>query len=410
MIAATETGGTDYRVRVGQGGMWDESDANFTIVHTAVAADFNGDGQVDILWRYYGTGGSNLVWFLGNTGLAGQPLLLANPQKGTKPTVSPMIRSMDAARMSAVLREKGAGKTPTTGKASTDLQDMMRVQNRRGGRVQALKDPRAVGMSTGKSPALLSTVGYADPRQIALARGSKALAGNVAKIAATVFSGSVALSPVSDLNWEIRGTGDFNGDGNTDILWRYNAPGGYNVVWYMTGTNVTGIGVMPEITDLNWQIVGTGDFNLDGNTDILWRYNGAGGYNVVWYMTGINVTGIGVMPEITDLNWQIAGAGDFNNDTFVDVLWRYNGPGGYNVLWYMNGTNVTGVGVMPEITDLSWQIGGVGDFNNDTLVDVLWRHNGPGGDNIIWYMNGTNATGLAVLSPMPDLNWRIVSR
>ncbi len=50
-----------------------------------------------------------------------------------------------------------------------------------------------------------------------------------------------------------------------------------------------------------------------------------------------------MMPEVTDLNWQIVGTGDFNNDTFVDILWRYNGPGGYNLIWYMNGMNATGL-------------------------------------------------------------------
>ena len=39
--------------------------------------DFNNDGQEDLLWRYYGEGGYDRVWFLGSTEDAAQPLTLA---------------------------------------------------------------------------------------------------------------------------------------------------------------------------------------------------------------------------------------------------------------------------------------------------------------------------------------------
>ncbi|MCK7462054.1 MAG: hypothetical protein MZU84_08340 [Sphingobacterium sp.] len=47
-IGAGEASGSDYRIRVIQGTIVDESDANFAIVHAA-RVDFNGDGQEDIL-------------------------------------------------------------------------------------------------------------------------------------------------------------------------------------------------------------------------------------------------------------------------------------------------------------------------------------------------------------------------
>ena len=405
-IETTEAAGTDYTVLIWQNSVSDTSDADFALMRPAVRVDFNKDGQEDVLWRYYGTGGSNLVWFLGDAGLAGQPLVLANPQASATPTISPLAGNLAWGKMSSIVRDLGVNKNPKDRLETSDSQDMAGIMNRRGAPSQVLKDPRHAS----KSRVLGSPWRYSDPRQAVPTAESQALADNTAKMAAAGVVESVELSPVSDLNWEINGTGDFNRDGDIDILWRYNAPGGYVVVWYMTGTEVTGIGVMPEVTDLNWQIAGTGDFNLDGNIDILWRYNAPGGYVVVWYMNGTNVTGIGVMPEVTDLNWQLVGTGDFNNDTSVDILWRYNGPGGSNVVWYMDGTYVSGIGVMPEVTDLNWQIVGIGDFNNDTFVDILWRHNGAGGDNVIWYMNVMDPTGLAVLSPMPDLNWKIVNR
>jgi hypothetical protein len=62
---------------------------------------------------------------------------------------------------------------------------------------------------------------------------------------------------------------------------------------------------LPSVSDLNWQIVGTGDFNGDGQVDILWRYNGSGGANAVWYMNGTTLTGGADVPSLADLLWKI---------------------------------------------------------------------------------------------------------
>ncbi|MCK7462051.1 MAG: VCBS repeat-containing protein [Sphingobacterium sp.] len=97
------------------------------------------------------------------------------------------------------------------------------------------------------------------------------------------------FSAVTDTAWQIAGTGDFNGDQQTDILWRYYGTGPYqglNVVWHMNGATFLSENVLSAVTETAWQIAGTGDFNGDQQTDILWRYYGAGSYqglNVIWY-------------------------------------------------------------------------------------------------------------------------------
>jgi hypothetical protein len=225
----------------------------------------------------------------------------------------------------------------------------------------------------------------------------------------TAVLGGVNLPPVADSNWQIGGTGDFNGDGNVDILWRYYGPGGYNCVWFTDGTTITGGANLPAVSDLNWQIGGTGDFNGDGNLDILWRYYGPGGNNCVWFLNGTSVTGGANLPAVDDSSWTIAGTGDFNGDTKVDILWRYIGTGGSNCVWFMNGTTITGGANLPAISDLNWRIAGTGDFNGDTKVDIIWRYYGPGGYSCVWFMNGTTITGGADLPAISDLNWRIVN-
>jgi hypothetical protein len=67
---------------------------------------------------------------------------------------------------------------------------------------------------------------------------------------ASIRSGTgIATAP---LNWQIAGTGDFDGDGQTDILWRDPNSGGV-ALWLMNGASIrsgTGIATVP----LSWQI------------------------------------------------------------------------------------------------------------------------------------------------------------
>ena len=50
-------------------------------------------------------------------------------------------------------------------------------------------------------------------------------------------------------------------------------------------------------------------------------------------------------------NWTVQGTGDFNNDAKTDVLWR--GPAGEVALWMMNGTTLVAgpqIGAAPLTT------------------------------------------------------------
>ena len=114
------------------------------------------------------------------------------------------------------------------------------------------------------------------------------------------------LGNVPDSNCQIVGVGDFNGDGNSDILWR-NSSTGENYVWYMNGVTYLGNDQIMTVSDPNWQIEGVGDFNYDGRPDLLWR-NGSTGENYIWCMNGATYTGNAQLMTVSDQNWQIEGA------------------------------------------------------------------------------------------------------
>jgi hypothetical protein len=75
----------------------------------------------------------------------------------------------------------------------------------------------------------------------------------------------------------------------------------------MNGTNAIGGGYLnPSYLDPSWKIVGTGDINGDGKTDILLQ--NTCGELAVWYMDGTNCIGGGYLnPAWVDPSWKVVG-------------------------------------------------------------------------------------------------------
>ncbi|MGI2903697.1 Calx-beta domain-containing protein [Tolypothrix sp. VBCCA 56010] len=213
----------------------------------------------------------------------------------------------------------------------------------------------------------------------------------------------------TDQAWYVVGTGDFNNDGNVDILTRYHwtENTGHNVVWLMNGNQKIGNIVLDRVDDNNWHIVGTGDFNQDGNVDILWR-NYFSGENVIWNMKGTAHDNISLEKQ-TDLNQHIVGTGDFNGDGKIDILWR-NAVTGNNSIWFMDGVKRASIADVQGIpTDVNWHIMGTADFNNDGKSDIILR-NYANGWNHAWLMNGNKSIGEVNTPDVLDLNWNIVGK
>jgi len=147
------------------------------------------------------------------------------------------------------------------------------------------------------------------------------------------------------------------------------------------------------------------DLNQDGNHDLLWR-NNATGKNSVWLMDGGERIGRASLPDVTDVSWSMEGVGDFDNDGNTDLVWRNNATG-KNSVWFMDGSDRIGRESLPDVADASWDIKGVGDFDNDGNVDVLWR-NETTGQNSFWLMDGSDRIGRASLPTVASSNWQLI--
>lgn len=197
------------------------------------------------------------------------------------------------------------------------------------------------------------------------------------------------------------GIADFTGDCNNDILWRKTV--GSNFFWTMTATNWES-STWTQYTNTNWKVGGTGDLNGDGRTDIVWR-DSTTGSNVVWIMNGMSLTDVVDLDGVTDLDWTIRGVADFNRDGKNDLFWR-NDTTGDNAVWYMNGLQFLGDGIIDWVNPNA-RANAIGDFNMDGKPDIVWWGT-VSLKAILWTMDDTNHVGTVDWGSPPNSDWVIV--
>jgi hypothetical protein len=221
--------------------------------------------------------------------------------------------------------------------------------------------------------------------------------------------GGLAANPAPGANplgndWQIRGIGDFNGDGREDILWRHSTGEIGEWLGQSNGTFTNNGGAAANAVDNSWSIAGVADYNGDGRDDILWRHSSGEVGQWLGQPSGSFANNGGAAANAVDMGWTIVTNGDFNGDGRGDVLWRHTS--GVFAAWQGTATGA----LVNAGSVMAFAIGSVvgsGDFNGDGRDDVVTRA-GIGAINIwLGQANGQFASSIPG-SQVLDFNWKIV--
>lgn len=241
-------------------------------------------------------------------------------------------------------------------------------------------------------------------------------------------------------------SGDFNGDGRTDLIWLTVARELY--LWRSTGSRWTPLKLQAPALAAAWNVVGaaditgdgrpelllvnqatrrftywiingttpayqshfaigagdrlvaTGDFNRDGQQDLVWQ--GESRQLRLWWSNGSTLD-VAPAPISNPLNagWRVLGAGDVNGDGRSDLLF-FNADTKLFTYWLMWGTQRVGGGTGVQVPNAAFST--FGDFNGDGKVDLVWRNST---QLTMWFSAGGRLPGsyAHVARPVPAGWW-----
>jgi FG-GAP-like repeat len=190
-----------------------------------------------------------------------------------------------------------------------------------------------------------------------------------------------------------------DGDGMADLFLEQDS-GKKMKIWFMNGDSIdASVNVTSPGFDCSLYTLGaSGDVDGDGKADIIWRKNSNGDLRY-FRMNGATVVTNGLIQAQLATTWVGMGGGDLNGDGTLDLGFRSSANG--NVLLALVNSNFT----VTQSAQLSLASGftfiGFPDVNGDGRSDLIWRKDSDG-KIVRWKMNGLAVQSSTTIGTGPN--------
>ena len=221
------------------------------------------------------------------------------------------------------------------------------------------------------------------------------------------FSNHTVASYALPAGWHVVSTGDFNGDTLDDVVLRHDGGTVTNWLGQANGSFFSNHAVAAYALDTAWTVSGTGDFNGDGKSDLLLVHDNGSVTNWLGQANGSHFSNHAAASYALPAGWQIDSVGDFNGDGKDDLLLRHDNGTITNWLGQAGGTFLSNHAAANYSLDNAWQIAGVGDFNGDGKDDLLLRHDNGTITNWLGQVGGTFASNHLIANYPLDTAWHV---
>lgn len=231
----------------------------------------------------------------------------------------------------------------------------------------------------------------------------------------TTWLGTEVVTSSAGSEWIVAGTGDFNRDGFSDLLWQHQTTRQL-IVWYMRGRTLLRWKWLSQAVLPGWRAAAVADLNRDGHADVVWQHVTTRQV-VAWHLAGLDGdarTGFAFLSEAGVLDWSVVGMGDLNRDGVPDLIWQHDVTRQV-VAWYLGGvlgTSLMNFAWIATAGPSGWSVVGAGDFDDDLKLDLVWQHDTTR-QAVVWYLGGTGGavlTSFGWLSQVGQPGWRLIVR
>jgi len=325
------------------------------------AADFNGDGKQDVVWRL--PAGNPLIWQMDGLRVAAQ---------------HPLTPTVDAS--SSIIGTGNFFGSRSDTIAWVDSSDHLRLWQITSGGTVAHSCVAAADI---------------DPKWNFLAildidnDGIDDVLWQLddGRVIALLMDGCNAPSPLylsfpTDPSWTFSGTGHLGGLNPAGLFWT-DAGSSHVIVWAVSKSGSVTQSSILSAAQNGWNLCAVADFNGDQDADLLWR-NPADNTLVIW----------------------LKGASGYAAATVTAVQ-----PGvfGSSDGIFVNGFDTAGNAAPP--LDSDWTILAAADYDGDGKADLLLANTA--GDSAVWLLDGASVQATSRFARLPDMplpgltGWRL---